>query len=186
MHNADFFRHIANGTSSSPLTPNYQLTPFPPVRGNTVRGSLPGEYRGHPLNAGDSLTASHPVVRTNPVTGWKSVFVNRGFTRRINELTKDESDRTLQHIFSLITQNHDLQVRFKWEKYEDEPDAFDVAIWDNRSSYHTATEDYLTVQGTVRTGDRVVSLGETPEYVEGSKSRREALGVPKIALKKFY
>lgn len=35
------------------------------------------------------------------VTGWKSVYVNRGFTRRINGVTKDESDVLLQYLFNV-------------------------------------------------------------------------------------
>lgn len=54
------------------------------------------------------------------------------FTKRIVEVTKDESDAILEYLFRHISQNHDLQVRFKWNKN-------DIAIWDNRSTYHTAT-----------------------------------------------
>ena len=120
--------------------------------------------RGHALNHGDSLTAVHPVIRTNPVTGWKSVYVNKGFTRRINGVTKDESDLLLQYLFNLVTQNHDAQVRFKWNKN-------DLAIWDNRSNWHCATYDYAQA----RAGDRVCSLGEAPYLDLNSKGRREAL-----------
>jgi alpha-ketoglutarate-dependent taurine dioxygenase len=67
--------------------------------------------RGHPLNNGSNYTAVHPVIRTNPVTGWKGLFVNGVFTKRINELTKDESDETLKYLANIVTQNHDLQVR---------------------------------------------------------------------------
>lgn len=35
------------------------------------------------------------------VTGWKSVYVNRGFTKRINGVTKDESDVLLQYLFNV-------------------------------------------------------------------------------------
>ncbi|KAG8729081.1 hypothetical protein FRC12_021272, partial [Ceratobasidium sp. 428] len=80
--------------------------------------------------------------------------------------TRDESDTILNYLFSLIQQNHDLQVRFKWNKN-------DIAIWDNRSVYHTATFDYEKV---LRVGDRVVSLGEKPYFDPKSKSRREFLG----------
>lgn len=32
------------------------------------------EPRGSPLNLGGELSTVHPVVRTNPVTGWKSIL----------------------------------------------------------------------------------------------------------------
>jgi alpha-ketoglutarate-dependent taurine dioxygenase len=120
--------------------------------------------RGSPLNKGGDLKAIHPLIRTNPVTGWKSVYANKGFTKRINEVTKDESDMLLAYIFTLVTQNHDAQVRFKWRKN-------DTAIWDNRSTFHCATYDY----DAARAGDRVCSLGEAPYLDVNSKSRREAL-----------
>ncbi|ORY40177.1 taurine catabolism dioxygenase [Rhizoclosmatium globosum] len=127
--------------------------------------------RGAPENVGNSLSAVHPVIRTNPVTGWKSVFVNHthGFTKRINELSKDESDLVLNHIFNLTAQNHDLQVRFKWGKH-------DVAVWDNRSTFHSATTDY-DAEIYRRNGERATSLGERPYFDANSSSRREALGI---------
>jgi len=48
------------------------------------------------------------------------------------EVTKDESDAILAYLFRHVSENHDLQVRFKWNKD-------DIAIWDNRSVFHTAT-----------------------------------------------
>jgi len=65
--------------------------------GNPLRTTI----RGSPLNQGPALEAVHPIIRTNPVTGWKSVYVNRGFTRRINGVTKDESDVLLQYLFNV-------------------------------------------------------------------------------------
>jgi len=59
-------------------------------------------------------------------------FLSYRFTKGIVELTKDESDNLLEYLFRHISQNHDLQVRFKWNKNG-------IAIWDNRSTYHTAT-----------------------------------------------
>ncbi|KAJ3004688.1 UNVERIFIED_CONTAM: hypothetical protein HDU68_004938 [Siphonaria sp. JEL0065] len=125
--------------------------------------------RGAPEDVGTDLVAVHPVIRTNPVTGWKGVFANKGHTRRINEVSKDESDLILNHLFQLTVQNHDLQVRFGWNKH-------DVAIWDNRSSFHSITVDY-DPDVHLREGDRATSLGERPYFDGASTSRREALGI---------
>jgi hypothetical protein len=118
------------------------------------------------------------------VTGWKSVYVNKGFTKRINGITKDESDLLLNYLFNLVTQNHDAQVRFKWR-------ANDLAIWDNRrqvlqcrlhmmhlltfdcSMWHCATYDY----DAARAGDRVCSLGEAPYLDLKSTGRKAAMNV---------
>jgi len=124
------------------------------------------EERGAPENKGLDFTASHPVVRTNPVTGWKSLFgaghqIRAGW---IDNVTETESEVIKAYFLKIIAENHDLQVRIKWDQN-------DLAIWDNRSVFHTATNDY---EGK-RQGNRVVSLGEKPYYNAASKSRREAL-----------
>lgn len=75
--------------------------------------------RGSPLNVGKDLTAVHPVVRTNPVTGWKSIFALGGFPKRINELEETESRELLDKFYRLILDNHDLTVRFRWRNKND-------------------------------------------------------------------
>ncbi|GAA5998890.1 TauD/TfdA dioxygenase family protein [Rhodotorula paludigena] len=136
-----------------------------------LRGTpLYTDVRGHPSNKGDHLKAIHPVIRINPVTGWKGLFVNPVFTKRIVELSFDESAVVLNYLFTLIKDNHNLQVRFKWDKN-------DVALWSNTSSFHNVTVDY---QGIDRVGHRAVSLGDKPYFHPdaGGRSRREALGLP--------
>ncbi|KLU82427.1 alpha-ketoglutarate-dependent taurine dioxygenase [Magnaporthiopsis poae ATCC 64411] len=123
--------------------------------------------RGSPENVGSTLKAVHPVVRTNPVTGWKSVFPVGAHVKHINGLTSEESKHLLDWFLQLLQQNHDLQVRFKWRSPND------IAIWDNRSVFHTATLDY-DGQGD-RFGNRAVGLGEKPYLDPQSKSRRAAL-----------
>jgi len=124
--------------------------------------------RGAPDNKGLDFEASHPVVRTNPVTGWKSLFGagHQVYAGWIDGVTERESDILKDYFLQLIAENHDLQVRFRWGKN-------DLAIWDNRSVFHTATNDYLGK----RQGNRVVSLGEKPFFDPNSKSRRETLGL---------
>ncbi|KAI9930612.1 hypothetical protein ASPWEDRAFT_153889 [Aspergillus wentii DTO 134E9] len=125
------------------------------------------EPRGSPLNVGEELKAVHPVVRTNPVTGWKSVFAIGPFPRYINELSPSESEELLRKFRTIITENHDLTVRFKWRN------PHDIAIWDNRSAFHTATFDYEGLGE--RFGHRAVGIGERPYLDPSSKSRLDAL-----------
>ncbi|KAJ9101061.1 hypothetical protein QFC21_003279 [Naganishia friedmannii] len=120
--------------------------------------------RGSPFNQGDNLQAVHPVIRTNPVTGWKGLFINKAFTKRINNVTKDESDYLLNYLHALCHNNFDMQLRFKWTKNA-------VAIWDNRSTQHSATYDYVEA----RAGDRACSVGEKPYLDVTTTGRREAL-----------
>jgi len=125
---------------------------------------------------GEVLEAVHPVVRTNPVTGWKSVFAVGHHVQRIHGLSEAESKHFLEWFVGLIVENHDLQVRYKWK------DVNDVAIWDNRSVYHAATPDYVFEHGLgERAGSRAVSLGEKPYFDPQSTSRREALKAERAA-----
>ncbi|KAL1310641.1 hypothetical protein AAFC00_000909 [Neodothiora populina] len=123
--------------------------------------------RGSPENVGSDLAADHPVIRTNPVSGWKSLYALGEFAQHINGLAKVESDWLLGHFYTLLTQNHDLQVRFKWK------DPNDIAIWDNRSVFHSATFDYDGLGD--RFGNRAVGIGERPFLDPKSKSRQEDL-----------
>ncbi|BGP19098.1 hypothetical protein JCM10213_006636 [Rhodosporidiobolus nylandii] len=107
----------------------------------------------------------HPLVRVHPVTGWKSLFVNRKFTTRIVDLEPAESQLILNHLFNVYETSLDIQVRFKWT-----PGA--SALWDNRISIHGAYEGKEPRHGT-----RVSSLAEVPYFAEDAPSRREALGL---------
>ena len=123
--------------------------------------------RGSPFNKGADMTAIHPVVRTNPVTGWKSVFAVGHHVEKINDVTPLESKALLDWFVRLLVDNHDLQVRHRWANPND------LAIWDNRSVYHAATPDYEGIGE--RLGHRAVSLGEKPYLDPQSRSRTEAL-----------
>lgn len=142
------------------------------------------EPRGHPENIGDALKTSHPVVRTNPVTGWKSLFAVGNFPRRINELSARESKELLESFYKRIEENHDLQVRFRWRSPNDIGEYSDatrfeaeanclIAFWDNRSAFHSATNDYDGLGQ--REGHRAVGIGEKPYLDPNSLSRTKAL-----------
>lgn len=83
------------------------------------KATLYDKPRGNPNNVGDNLTAIHPVVRTNPVTGWKSIYAVGPFPKQIVELSKEESDGVLKLLKDAVVEQHDLQVRFKWKNEND-------------------------------------------------------------------
>ncbi|KAG7109283.1 MYND-type zinc finger protein samB like [Verticillium longisporum] len=170
---------IANNAAPAPvppmgLSPNRQTMVTPP-QPSLPNASIYSAERGAPENVGELLEAIHPVIRTNPVTGWKSVFAVGHHVQKINGLSDDESKHFLAWFVQLIVENHDLQVRFKWR------DVNDVAIWDNRSVYHAATPDYLFENLGERQGSRAVSLGERPYFDPRSASRREAIKAEVLA-----
>ncbi|PLB48443.1 taurine catabolism dioxygenase, partial [Aspergillus steynii IBT 23096] len=123
------------------------------------------EPRGSPQNT--VFTAVHPVIRTNPVTGWKSLFTAGRHVKQIDGLEPTESENLLRWFLQLITENHDLQVRHRWQSPND------VAIWDNRCVFHAATKDVHV--DDERIGHRASGIGERPYLDPGSTSRREAL-----------
>lgn len=86
---------------------------------NEGRTTLYTEQRGSPENVGGELTAVHPVVRTNPVTGWKSIFALGTFPKVVNELSEDEGTELIKKFTDVILENHDIQVRFKWRNKND-------------------------------------------------------------------
>lgn len=141
------------------------------------------DERGSPKNIGGELSAVHPVVRTNPVTGWKSIFALGPFPKFINELHSDESEALLKRFKDVILENHDLTVRFKWRNENDLAVSISsraeegrealtkLQIWDNRSAFHSATFDYAGE----RFGNRAVGIGEAPYLDVNSKSRTEDL-----------
>ncbi len=94
---------------------------------------------------------SHPVIRTHPVSGRKALFVNEGFTTRINELEAAESEAILKLLFAHGTRP-EFTLRWRWQ-------ANDVAMWDNRVTQHYAVDDYRPQR---RVMHRATILGDAP------------------------
>ena len=93
----------------------------------------------------------HPVIRTHPISGRRGLFVNEGFTSRIVELTKAESDALLAFLRVHLAKP-EFTVRWRWKPY-------DLAFWDNRLTQHYATADYLPHR---RVMHRATILGDVP------------------------
>ena len=95
--------------------------------------------------------SEHPIVRTHPETGRKALYVNRGFTTRIPQLSPAESERVLGLLFDHAEQTR-FQCRFKWRPGS-------IAFWDNRATMHQAMWDYFPLR---RYGHRVTIAGDRP------------------------
>lgn len=126
--------------------------------------------RGAPENVGDEQIAVHPLIRTNPTTGWKSVFAIGSHFHRVIGVTQEESDLIKKYLNDLLYQSPEVQLRFKWNSN-------DLAIWDNRSTYHSAITDLGALNGNVevRTGLRTLSTAERPFFSPNSKTQTQAL-----------
>ena len=98
----------------------------------------------------ESMTV-HPVVRVHPVTRRKSLFVNEHFTRRIVELSHEESQTLLRYLTRWVT-NPRFTVRYRWTQGT-------VAMWDNRCTQHFVLNDF----DEERIIQRVTVMGDQPE-----------------------
>jgi taurine dioxygenase len=94
-------------------------------------------------------SAVHPVVIRHPISGRRGLYVNRGFTVRINEVPEEESEAILGYLYQ-HAERPDFQVRFQWQPHS-------VAFWDNRAVQHLAVWDYFP---ETRSGSRVTVKGQ--------------------------
>jgi taurine dioxygenase len=96
-------------------------------------------------------TAEHPVVRTHPETGRKTIYVNRAFTCGIKGMDDADAQSLLGRL-EITATVPDVQCRFRWEPGS-------VAFWDNRATQHCVSNDFLPHR---RVMERVTVVGDKP------------------------
>jgi taurine dioxygenase len=96
-------------------------------------------------------THSHPIVRTPPVSGRRTLFVNPVYTVGIEGLSEPESAALLGFLFKHMTQD-EFVYRHVWS-------ANMLTMWDNRCALHNATGGY---DGHQRVMHRTTVAGDAP------------------------
>lgn len=103
----------------------------------------------HQIGGTDEIGRTvHPVVIRHPETGRKLLYVNPAFTLNFVGWTHKESRSLLTYLFRQVNQPQYI-CRFNWEPGS-------VAIWDNRSTWHNAINDY---PGQARLMHRITLAG---------------------------
>jgi taurine dioxygenase len=100
----------------------------------------------------EQFVSEHPLVRTHPETGSKSLYVNRAHTRQIAGMTVEESKPLIDFLIDHISRP-EFTCRVDWHPGT-------VTVWDNRVTQHAALNDY---PGQRRLMRRITIKGDRPQ-----------------------
>ena len=95
---------------------------------------------------------AHPIVRTHPVSGRKSLYVSPRFTIGIENMEDTEAQPLLDKLFAHQVKPENIYLH-KWR-------VDDLVIWDNRSVNHRACGGYD--MNDIRRIHRTSTLGDAP------------------------
>lgn len=113
-------------------------------------GAKKGDAGDRFHNAEGVGDAVHPVIVAHPATGEPQLYVNPGFTVRFtDDESAEESKPLLDALYEHITSDA-FTYRLEWRPGT-------VAMWDNRSTWHYAINDY---HGHRRLMHRITVSGE--------------------------
>ena len=113
------------------------------------------KYRDEQSEELKALTpdVEHPIVRTHPVTGRKSLFVSLRFSIGIADMQEAEGAELLDELLAHL-ERPDLAYRHKWQQG-------DLMMWDNRCTNHRACGGVVELP-QVRRLHRTTIMGDIP------------------------
>jgi taurine dioxygenase len=98
-----------------------------------------------------ALVGEHPVIRTHPETGRRTLYVNPAHTTHFVGWTEQESQPLLDFLFAHQVKP-EFTCRFSWQPGS-------IALWDNRCVLHNPINDY---HGHKRLLHRITLKGDVP------------------------
>jgi taurine dioxygenase len=158
-----------------PMTSVLRPVVIPPYGGDTLWATMYGAYealsshmqrllddldalhsnqrvgRSHAMTTGEIISAVHPVIIVDALTGRRALYVNSNYTQSIVGMTQTESDAVLRFLFDHV-KSPDFQVRLRWSTDT-------VAVWEERVTQHCALGD---LHGARRIVHRVTVCGDPP------------------------
>ena len=126
----------------------------PPGGGGTFFADMHAGYEGLSDELEQRIQGRrgvHPVVRTQPETGARSICVNSAFTTHIEHTEPAERARLLRHLYRQAAVP-EYPCRFRWRRHS-------VAFRDDRATQHYAAFDF---RPHTRRVERVTIAGDRP------------------------
>lgn len=111
---------------------------------------------------------SHPVFLTHPLSGRKVIYVNPGFTVKIDQLEPGESQEMLDYLFA-----HVLKPAYRYRHHWS---VGDVLLWDHIGTWHYAVPDYAPDEHRLMKRCQVLA-----DRIFDRDLRERMLGVPVAA-----
>lgn len=91
-------------------------------------GSVSAKYVNKDIDIPDGETYAHPLVRTHPFTGVKSLYLHQAYEMEFTSLAIDKGECLMELLHREMDQSL-YKYEHKWQNN-------DVVIWDNSSTVH--------------------------------------------------
>ena len=106
----------------------------------------------HDTDKANEYEAEHPIVRTHPETGRKTLYLSRSHTVNFKGMSEEESRPLMDYLIAHQVRP-EFTCRVRWAPGT-------LTVWDNRCTQHNAVNDY---HGQRRRMRRLTVGAQTPK-----------------------